>query len=173
MTERQTIHSILLHMDRTIDWYQKRNDIVEKECGYRDGKLMDARRYAEYEGRRRDVRENYKAETKRLYRELKEECARFQRQNADVETYLQKPPLYVRRFLTLGRMRVSYKELDQMLPLALRMPLSRALCMPTEQQNMLRQIMFRLLFSLPPGFCRFHVYDPNHFGDSIGRFDVV
>ena len=173
MTERQTIHSILLHMDRTIDWYQKRNDIVEKECGYRDGKLMDARRYAEYEGRRRDVRENYKAETKRLYRELKEECARFQRQNADVETYLQKPPLYVRRFLTLGRMRVSYKELDQMLPLALRMPLSRALCMPTEQQNMLRQIMFRLLFSLPPGLCRFHVYDPNHFGDSIGRFDCL
>lgn len=173
MTERQTIHSILLHMDRTIDWYQKRNDIVEKECGYRDGKLMDVRRYAEYEGRRRDVRENYKAETKRLYRELKEECARFQRQNAGVETYLQKPPLYVRRFLTLGRMRVSYKELDQLLPLALRMPLSRTLCIPTEQQDMLRQIVFRLLFSLPPGLCRFHVYDPNHFGDSIGRFDCL
>lgn len=173
MTERQTIHSILLHMDRTIGWYQKRNDIVEKECGYRDGKLMDVRRYAEYEGRRRDVRENYKAETKRLYRELKEECARFQRQNAGVETYLQKPPLYVRRFLTLGRMRVSYKELDQLLPLALRMPLSRTLCIPTEQQDMLRQIVFRLLFSLPPGLCRFHVYDPNHFGDSIGRFDCL
>ena len=173
MTERQEIHSILLHMDRTIDWYRKSNDIVEKECGYRDGKLIDARRYAEYEGRRRDVREKYKAETKSLYRELKEACALFQRQNADVETYLQKPPLYVRRFLTLGHMRVSYKELDQILPLALRMPLSHAFCMPTEQQDMLRRIMFLLLFSLPPGLCRFHIYDPNHFGDSIGRFDCL
>ena len=173
MTERQEIYNILLLMDRVIDWYRKSNDMVEKECGYRGGKLMDARRHTEYENRRRDVREKYKAETKRLYRELKEECARFQRQSTDMETYLQKPPLYVRRRLTLGRMRVSYKELDKMLPVSLQMPLSRAFCVPTERQDMLRQLMARLLFSLPPGLCRFHIYDPNHFGDSVGRFDCL
>ena len=39
--------------------------------------------------------------------------------------------------------------------------------------QLLLQVMLRLVFTLPPWLCRFHVYDPYHFGNSVECFDIL
>lgn len=173
MNERSDLAQVLFDIDQTIAWYLKSNAIVEQECGYSNGHLKHHSKLNEYETRRRKVRSDYESQCYELDRQLKDVTGKLPALDNFFERYLQEPPKFIRRYLILSEIAVHYPNFEHHAPAALRMPLTRPLCVTQENGRLLLQIMLRLLFTLPPGLCHFHIYDPCHFGNSVECFDVL
>lgn len=173
MSERSELAQVLFDIDKTIDWYLKCTAMVEQECGYSNGHLKHHGKLNEYETRRRKVRSDYENKCYELVRRLKCVTDKLPAVEKFFERYLQEPPKFIRRYLVLSEMAAYYPNFECHAPAALRMPLTRPLCVTQDNKQLLLQIMLRLLFTLPPGLCRFHVYDPCHFGNSVECFDVL
>lgn len=168
-----TLAEIISALDKAVDWYHKSNAIVEKECGYSNGKLTGAKNVTEYETRRRAVFREYEARCKSLISQLDENITSLNSCKINFENYFETPEKYIRRWLILGELHFFYENFSRYAPLALRLPLDYPLCVESEKSAGILQIMLNLLFTFPLGLCQFHVYDPNHFGGSVGRFDVL
>ena len=161
----------IVELDRVIDWYEKQNEIVERECGVVDGKLIGSTNVNEYNRRRHAVYDRYAARCHELIPQLDRKLKALSK--IDFDAYLNDPPEYVKRWLMSGSLRFFYADLDRRCPRALQLPLSSALCVEQADGRALHRLMLNMLFTLPIGLCRFHVFDPNQFGGSIGRFDVL
>ena len=164
---------IFFAIDQTIAWYLKSNEIVERECGYSKGHLKDHGKLNDYEIRRRKVRRDYENKCYSLVEQLNGAIERIPSADNFCERYLAAPPKFFRRHLVLGELSIRYANFERRMPLPLRLPLSKPLCVTAENGRYLLQVMLSLLFTLPPGFCQFHVYDPCHFGNSLDRFDLL
>lgn len=173
MSERSDLAQVIFDIDETIDWYLKCNEIVEQECGYSNGHIKYHSKLYEYEMRRQKVRNDYENKCFELFDRLKAATAKLPNIEIFFERYLQKPPQFIRRHLVLGKVSIHYPNLDYDAPAALQLPLMHPLCVAEKNGQLLLQVMLRLLFTFPPGLCRFHVYDPCHFGDSVECFDVM
>ena len=173
MSERSDLAQVLFDIDKTIAWYLKSNAIVEQECGYSNGHLKHHSKLNEYETRRRKVWSDYESKCVELVCRLNDAISKLPAVDKFFERYLQNLPRFIRRHLVLGEVSVHYPNFEHHAPAALQLPLTRPLCVTQENGQLLLQIMLRLLFTLPPGLCRFHVYDPCHFGNSVECFDVL
>ena len=173
MSERSDLAQVLFDIDKTIDWYLKSNAIVEQECGYSNGHLRHHSKLNEYETRRRKVRSDYESQCYKLVFRLEDVTAKLPVVDKFFERYLKEPPKFIRRYLVLSKITAHYPNFEYHAPAALQLPLMRPLCVAQENEQFLLQVMLRLLFTLPPGLCRFHVYDPCHFGNSVACFDVL
>lgn len=173
MSERSDLAQDFFDIDETIAWYLKSNAIVEQECGYSNGHLNHHGKLHEYETRRRKVRNDYESKCFELVRRLNAVTAKLPNVANFFEQYLQKTPQFIHRHLVLGKVSAYYPNFEHHAPAALQLPLTRPLCVVEENGQLLLQVMLRLLFTFPPGLCRFHVYDPCHFGNSVGCFDVL
>ena len=173
MNERDTLAEIFFEIDQTIAWYLKSNEIVERECGYSNGHIKSRDKLAEYETRRRKIRRDYEEKCYNLIARLNHTTAKFPADKNFFEAYFAKPPKFFRRHVVTGELELRYVNFKRRVPLPLRLPMSRPLCVEYKDGRLLLQMMLRLLFTLPPGFCQFHVYDPCHFGNSVDRFDVL
>ncbi|MBQ9479412.1 MAG: hypothetical protein IJU71_07660, partial [Selenomonadaceae bacterium] len=60
----------IVELDRVIDWYEKQNEIVERECGVVDGKLIGSTNVNEYNRRRHAVYDRYAARCHELIPQL-------------------------------------------------------------------------------------------------------
>lgn len=172
MSERDSLAGIFFEIDQTIARYLQSNEIVERECGYSRGHLKAGAK-TEYETRRRAVRRDYEENCLKLVDRLDHATAKLPAAENFCERYLAAPPKFFRRHIVAGELSIRYANFERRLPLTWRLPLSRPLCVADKDARALPQIMFRLLFTLPPGLCRFHVYDPCHFGNSVDRFDIL
>lgn len=173
MSERSDLAQDFFDIDQTIAWYLKSNAIVEQECGYSNGHLKHHIKLNEYETRRRKVRSDYESKCVELVLRLDDAITKLPTVNGFFERYLRNPPQFIRRHLVLGEVSVHYPNFERHAPAALQLPLTRPLCVAEENWQLLLQIMLRLLFTLPLGLCRFHVYDPCHYGNSVECFDVL
>lgn len=173
MNGRDDLAEIFWEIDQTIAWYLKSTEIVERECGYSNGHITIHGKLNEYETRRRKVRRDYEEKCYELVDRLRDATARLPADKNFCERYLAKPPRFIRPCIGAGNVSARYANFEWNAPLTLRLPLTRPLCVEDKDGRLLLQVMFRLLFTLPPGFCRFHVYDPCHFGNSVDCFDVL
>lgn len=173
MSEHSDFAQVFFDIDETIAWYLKKDEIVKQECCYPNGHLKYKCKFHEYEMRRQKIWNDYKSKFFGLINRLKAETAKLPNIDNFFERYLQKPPQFIPRYLVLGEVSVHYLNLEYHIPAALQLPLRHPLCVAEKNGQLLLQVMLRLLFTLPPGLCRFHVYDPCHFGDSVECFDVL
>lgn len=173
MNKRDNLAEIFFEIDQIIAWYLKSNEIVERECGYSNGHIKSREKLAEYETRRRKVRRDYEEGCYKLIDRLNYMVAKLPADKNFSEAYLANPPKFLRRYVVIGELALHYANFKRRVPLALRLPVSRPLYVEDKDGRSLLQIMLRLLFTLPPGFCQFHIYDPCHFGNSVDRFDVL
>lgn len=161
----------LLDIDKAISWYLKSNEIVETECGYVNSKLTDSRKFSEYETRRTNIRRNYETNCLKLMESFNKITKNFHCLNFD--DYLKKTPYFFLRQFFIGKLRVKYENLDKTISMPLTIPVKKSICAEISQKDYILQFMMNLLFTLPPRLCQFYIYDPNHFGSSVGRFDIL
>lgn len=173
MSSRDDLAEIISAIDQTISWYLQSTEIVEKECGYSNGHLKSRDKFNEYETRRRKVRADYEESCRKLVTRLNNTVARFSVDKNFCARYLANPPKFFRRYLVIGNLFLRYVNFERRVPMMLKLPIARPICVEDKDGQLLLQIMFRLIFTLPQGLCQFHIYDPCHFGNSAGRFDVL
>ena len=173
MNKRDNLAEIFFDIDQTIDWYLKSNEIVEREYGYSNGHIKSSNKLAEYEARRQKVRRDYEEKCYKLIYRLNNTTDKLPADKNFCKEYLAAPPKFIRRYVVAGELALHYANLKRRVPLALRLPVARPICVEDKDGHLLLQVMFRLLFTLPPCFCQFHIYDPCHYGNSVDRFDIL
>lgn len=173
MNKRDEVAELFFEMDKAVSWYLKSTEMINREYGFSDGQIKNRDKVSEYESRLLKVRRNRDEKIRKLVNRLNDMTAKFNVDKNFCERYLSAPPKNFPRYVVTGELTARYKNFAQQFPLVWRLPLSRSLCVEEKDANFLLQVMFRLLFAMPPGLCQFHVYDPCHFGNSVDRFDIL
>ena len=165
MTIGDQIKEIVNDMDKAIHRYQERNHILEVECQYENGRLLDSRRAFEFESRRNHVWNDYDKECTALRHRFRD--AVFAAKAA------KKANGYMPCEIIIGKGELSYTGLKETMPLMAKLPLVKPFWTFDESRSDIVRMMLKLLVSLPLGKCEFYVYDPEHYGASIEYFDQL
>ena len=163
-----TLKDILGEIDKLITWYHKSNAIVEAECGYdvQTGRLRDSRRYDEYTIRRTKVLNTYEQKGSVLIHRLRAYGEYLN--NRGIENQDAIPEV-----LSLGSVYLQYANLNEKISYRVNLPISGAIAVLDEKRSYIQQLMLRILLAFPIRKCTFYVYDPEHYGASIGDLNLL
>ena len=181
-TQGEHIKNVIKDMDETYVDYKEQNMILERECGYKDGKLLDGRKELEFNTRKDRIWESYSRKCEDLRKRLKEAAAFAQNHDERFHEIdgAETPsgnglflPKYMPKEILVGKGRVQCPGLDEKIPLLSAFPLATSIYAIEPDRPLLVRMMMRLLLAVPLGKCEFYVYDPEHYGQSIGFFDQL
>lgn len=163
-----TLKDILGEIDKLITWYHKSNAIVEAECGYdvQTGRLRDSRRYDEYTMRRTKVFNTYEQKGSVLIHRLRAYGEYLNNQGIENQDAIPE-------VLSLGSVYLQYANLNEKISYRVNLPISGAIAVLDEKRSYIQQLMLRILLAFPIRKCTFYVYDPEHYGASIGDLNLL
>lgn len=170
------INGLVQQLDDLLVKREKQYAIVEKAYALDgDDKHIRSSDYSEYKRRKDRVTEDFNRDFMEAQNKLSDLCNHIRKRQprfSDLRITDINNSGRVPRNIVFGRTRVTYKNLDILLPHTIPFPVNRPVVLPSDRDTeALFSLILRLLYTLPLGKLELNAYDPNHFGASLQRYN--
>lgn len=173
---QETILGLLHALDDAIVSRNRRYNSLDNYFQNSEGKILQ-KEYNDYLRRRDSISQRFKKDAVDYQEKIDRLCQVIRSRQPVLmdlsERYINTRGMFPRN-IALGKLHVSYKQLDFFVPNTFSFPFDKPMYIcDKEKYNLLHKVLLRLLFALPIDKQEYYVFDPIGLGKTISKFNSL